>query len=77
MTDSQQIVFDFIVSYKRKHDGVAPSLAEICDACGLKAKSHVSVILQQLHSCDLIRFKPGVSRSVQVIGGRWIYEPMG
>lgn len=63
-------IFDFIVSYKRRHDGVSPTVEEIGNAVNL-VKSSAYYHLLMLRDIEKIRFTPGQSRSIEVIGGEW------
>lgn len=46
------------------------SIQEMCDATGIKAKSHVHGLLKKLEDQGLIRREPVLSRSVQIGGER-------
>lgn len=67
---SRQAVFDFIVSYKRSHDGNSPTLRQIMDACGITSTSVASYALRGLARAGKIRILPG-SQGIVVIGGCW------
>lgn len=65
---TRERVFAFIVAYKRDHDGLAPSVTEIAEACTL----HVSTVkyhLLMLHNKGRIRVLG--RRAIEVIGGVW------
>lgn len=61
-------VFKFIVRYKRTHDGLAPSVKLIAEACDL-AISTVQYHLFQLEKEQRIRLIG--RRGIEVIGGVW------
>lgn len=61
-------VFTFIVTYKRTHDGNAPSLYQIARALGID-KSTVKYHLDRLVDAGHIR-RTG-RRGIEVIGGEW------
>lgn len=68
-------VYDFIVAYKKKHDGNSPTHEEIKDAVGLKSKSSVNWHLSQLVKAGLIEMPHyGGTRFIAVVGGRWKLE---
>lgn len=66
-------VWDFILSYKRRHDGCAPTLRDIMQGTGIKTTSHASFCLDALAHNNLItRQGKGNSRVIQVVGGCWL-----
>lgn len=74
LSDRHRAVFDFIVRYKKENDGNSPSITEIGAKFKINSKSHVMYILSRLHNYGLIRLESKAHRSIQVIGGKWIYE---
>lgn len=62
-------VFNFIVSYKRSHDGNAPTIREIGDACGISSTSVVNYYLHQLVDEELIYRPVGSARNIEIVGG--------
>lgn len=71
----RQRVFNFICTYKAAHDGVAPSVREIGEACGLTSTSVVSYYLQVLQHEGLIDFRYNESRTIEVMRGYWRILP--
>jgi hypothetical protein len=67
----RQQVFDFIVQYKRTHDGNAPSVQDIADGC-LLSKSGVKYHLLKLENARRIRLKG--YRGIEVVGGEWTFD---
>jgi hypothetical protein len=67
-------VYDFIVKFKQTHDGVSPSVAEICEGCEISSNSVVVGHLHSLERLGLIEcgYGKGKSRMIAVCGGRWI-----
>jgi len=68
-------VYEFIVAYKRQHDGNAPTMQEIGDACFL-GKTTVFFHLQQLEKHGLIRRpEPKLGnrycQKIEIVGGHW------
>lgn len=67
-------VYEFIVDYKRQHDGVSPSYREIAAACGLKGQSSVVCALNWLEEEGKIERNDGSHRLIRVPGGRWAMQ---
>jgi SOS-response transcriptional repressor LexA len=67
-------VLDFIVEYKKTHNGNSPSNREICLGCGIPSTSTVNYYLLELQESGLI-ILPGkkVCRSIEVIGWKWAH----
>ena len=63
-------LLDYIIEFKRTHDGVAPSQAEIAQATGIH-KTRVRVYLARLEMEHLIHVGHGY-RNIAVIGSRWV-----
>lgn len=67
-----ETVYAYICRYKRRHDGLSPTLREIGDACGISSTSVVNYQLHKLHRAGRIRFHgDGKMRGIIVPGGRW------
>ena len=65
-------VLAFIVGFKRQHDGLAPTMSEIADACAFSTNSLVSFYLTRLEGQRLIRRHEGRAAGIEVVGGRWV-----
>lgn len=65
------IVFNFIVAYKTKHDGNSPTTREIGAACGISSTSMVNYYLDRLAQAGRITIEPGMNRMISVTGGIW------
>ncbi len=61
-------IFNYIVQYKREHDGLAPAITEIAEACFLSV-STVKYHLFMLEREDRIRMEG--RRRIEVVGGVW------
>jgi SOS-response transcriptional repressor LexA len=61
-------VFEFIVEYKREHDGISPSVREIAEGCVL-SESTVKYHLLKLENERRILVKG--RRAIEVVGGEW------
>jgi SOS-response transcriptional repressor LexA len=74
-----QQVYDFIVEYKREHDGNSPTIREIGDACKITSTSVVIYWLIRLENQGFIRRpEPAMGNryaaKIEVIGGKWRIE---
>jgi SOS-response transcriptional repressor LexA len=72
-------VYDFIVSYKRRHDGNSPTFREIMEGCGISSTSMVVFYLNKLELRRLIRRpEPEIGNwyasKIEVVGGCWMME---
>jgi predicted transcriptional regulator len=65
---TRERVFEFIIDYKRIHDGLAPGIKEIAKGCVLSV-STVKYHLLRLENEDRIRIVG--RRAIEVIGGVW------
>jgi hypothetical protein len=66
--DTREQVFQFIVVYKREHDGLAPSIKEIAEACFL----HISTAKYHLFMLEREnRIRIMGRRLIEVVGGAW------
>jgi len=65
---SRDMVFRFLIAYKRDHDGNAPTLREIAQACCL-ARATVKYHLLLLEKEGRIRWQGG--RAIEIRGGSW------
>ncbi len=69
---TREQVFDFIVDYKRQHDGLSPSVTEIAKALFLH-RTTARYHLMMLEHDGRIRLVG--RRAIQVIGGTWELPP--
>lgn len=66
-------VMDFIIAFKRTHDGNSPSVREIGKGCGITSTSAVHYCLKILAKNGKIdHTKFYRSRMIVVPGGQWI-----
>lgn len=65
LTKKQLKLFEFVKSYMKKKP-IAPSYDEMKDAVGLKSKSGIGQILQQLEDRKWITKIKGKNRSIQI-----------
>lgn len=68
--ETREIVFEFLVQYKRQHDGNTPSTREIAETCCLST-SAVNYHLTWLELEDRIRVSRDGRRRVEIVGGIW------
>jgi SOS-response transcriptional repressor LexA len=66
-------ILEFIVDYKTRHDGVAPTLREIMDASKITSTSAAIYVLGRLVKQDKIRLfgASGQTRCIAVVGATW------
>jgi SOS-response transcriptional repressor LexA len=74
-----ECVYEFIIRYKRTHDGNSPTIREIGSGCGITSTSVVTYWLKKLETRSLILLPedPGdkhPARRIEVIGGHWEME---
>lgn len=72
-SNTAERILDFIVSYKRAHDGNSPTVDEIGQGVGLTSKNTVWVHLRNLELANKIERGHG-SRMISVIGGAWTLQ---
>jgi SOS-response transcriptional repressor LexA len=77
LTRNQQAALDYIKRFKHANGGDSPSVREIMEATPYMATSAVLAALNALETYGHItRPKDGKSRRINVVGGRWEYEPV-
>lgn len=69
-------VYDFIVAYKKSHDGNSPTFREIMEDCEVLSTSTVVYYLDKLGKRGLIRRpEPRIgsryATMIEVVGGQW------
>lgn len=68
-------IFRFVVEYKRAHGGDSPSRRQIQTALDISSLSGVAYHLELLADAGLVTLSGhGMSRSIDVTGGRWVFE---
>lgn len=67
-----QTIYDFIISYKRDHDGCAPSYREIGAILDVESPSLVAFYLKQLAELGMIEVEELTKREISIVGGKWI-----
>ena len=63
-------VYDFIVRYKRGHDGSSPTIREIMATCDISSTSAVRHVLEALQFEGLVKLHSR-ARSIEVVGAQW------
>lgn len=66
-----QQVFDFIVKFKKEHDGNSPSIREIGDAIDVSSTNVVRYYLNGLAQMGKIKYAGKKPRMIEVVGGHW------
>lgn len=64
----QRSVLIAIRSYSER-SGIAPTLREISDICGLSGPSAALIIVNQLAALNVIHRMPGIARGIRVVRG--------
>jgi SOS-response transcriptional repressor LexA len=69
-------VYEFIVTYKRGHDGNSPTFREIMEGCAITSTSMVLYYLTGLEKRGLIRRpEPEIGNrnatKIEIVGGQW------
>jgi SOS-response transcriptional repressor LexA len=67
-------IFDFIVAYKKEHDGNSPTSREIMDATYVSSTSVVHYHLYVLERDGKIIQNRRTSRSIEIVGGTWTFK---
>jgi SOS-response transcriptional repressor LexA len=67
---SRELIFNFLVRYKSKHNGNTPTTREIATACCLSV-STVKYHLAQLQIQDRIRVLAERPRQIEIVGSSW------
>ena len=71
MTDKQYAVYMFLIKYI-KENGYPPTLEEIADGVGVKAKSTISIRLMELQEDGWIEAKMSSPRAIKVVGYNFV-----
>lgn len=72
--DRAEEVFQYIVDYKTKHDGVSPTMREICVALNILSTSNIPIYLKVLTKQGRIVVGKSGSRGIYVVGGSWHFD---
>jgi hypothetical protein len=67
LTRRQRDVLAFIARYQAA-ESCAPNLQEIADGVGLRSKSQAHALVKRLAERGAVTFRPGVRRSVRIVG---------
>lgn len=67
MNKTMQKIFDYIILFKKAHNGNSPTLREIMDGCYVGSTSVVHYHLTQLESKGMIMRKSGMARMIEVV----------
>lgn len=71
-TPRKRQVYNFIVKFKKTHDGNSPTVAEICQICNVSSTSVASYYLKGLEGLGLIKLGGSRGRRmIEVPGGKW------
>jgi hypothetical protein len=73
MSHDPEVVFQFIVKFKKEHDGNSPAIREIGAACDISSTSAVVYILKTLVRQG--RIKLWGTRGITVTNAEWRETP--
>lgn len=68
----RQQILDYVIWYKREHDGCSPSYPEIGKAVHMPSRSNVYAYLRQMRELGMIEFDDDSMRGLRVPGGCWL-----
>lgn len=69
---SRERVLGFIIEYKKKNDGCAPTYREIMAGCEITSSSLCQYILRKLEADGKIVLDGRAVRNIRVVGGQWV-----
>lgn len=75
LTPRHERIYDFILNFKQDHDGVSPTVLEICSGCEIRSSSVVCHCLTTLELLGMVKCGYGTgrrSRMISIPGGRWV-----
>ena len=67
-------IYDFIVGFKKAHNGNSPTFRQIGDAVGVRSSSMVNTYLDRMVTRGMIERK-GSIRMIEIPGSRWFPPP--
>ena len=68
-------ILEFIIDYKRGHDGCSPAIRQIGEHCAISSISVTLYHLRHLEASGKIRRGTDkINFNIEVIGGKWSYE---
>jgi SOS-response transcriptional repressor LexA len=68
-------LLEFIVKYKREHDGNSPTMREMMAALHISSTSMAQYYLKRLEKNGAIRLSKYLPSKIEVVGGRWFFHP--
>ena len=69
-------ILEFIIKYKRGHDGCSPTTRQIMKAADISSTSVAQYHIRALERLGKIRRSADTSKcNIEVIGGKWEYKP--
>lgn len=68
-------VMNFLIEYKKEHDGNSPDLRTIMRECDISSLSVVKYMLEKLEAEGKIRLpRKYRSRGIEIVGGQWTFS---
>ena len=71
MSERTDTIYAYIIEHKAQHDGLAPTIRDICDVCAISSTSVAAYYLDKLQAQGKIRRCYGVP-GIEVVGGKWL-----
>lgn len=75
---TQQRVYEFIIKYKKEHQGISPTVRTIMEGIGLSSTSVAHYHVESLEKAGLIYrvYSDDSEKSIgyEVAGGKWTYK---
>ncbi len=72
--ERRRLIIDFLIEYKKSHDGCSPTIRQITDAVGLKSHTTTWAHLRTLEKEGAVKCgKRGKPCSIELAGGLWSY----
>jgi len=70
---TSELIFQFLVDYKRQHDGNTPSTHDLAEGCSVSI-STANYHLTQLQLKNRIRILEQRPRQIEIMGGTWGFD---
>lgn len=76
VSDDALDAFDAICEYKSEHDGNAPTAVDVAELCEFSSVSYAHAAMTELLETGLLsRPESHSARRLEVVGGRWSWNP--
>ena len=68
--DTTNLIYQYIIDYKKANDGNSPSIRQICQGLNIASTATVWYHMRRLSEAGMIGQNTG--RQVTVMGGQWL-----